>query len=229
MARTESAIAKRAQAHRKYKAHDGRAVPSVTTVLGILGKPYLIKWANELGLEGIDSQEYLNEAAKAGTLAHAMIQENLGGAPWDRSAYAPEQVEVAEIALGNFLTWKQGAAPDIQTKHIELPLISDVDGYGGTIDWYGDIGGKRWLIDFKTSREIYLEHIFQVGAYFMLLQENGMRVDGVRILRVSREGRGYEDRVIGQDEVIAAGGVFLNALYLFNAVKRFKKGGNFDE
>lgn len=225
MARTESAIAKRAQAHRKYKTHDGRAVPSVTTVLGILGKPYLIKWANELGLEGIDSQEYLNEAAKAGTLAHAMIQENLGGAPWDRSAYAPEQVEIATVAFNNFLAWKKQTAPKMRTIHIEHTLVSDVDGYGGTIDWYGVIGGEHWLIDFKTSKAIYPEHIFQVGAYANLMVENGLYIDGVRILRVSREGYGYEDRVLGFDEFTRAGGVFINALYLFNSIKRFEKGG----
>ena len=46
-------LPKKANAHTQYKLVDGTKVPSVTTVLGILNKPALVKWANNLGLQGI--------------------------------------------------------------------------------------------------------------------------------------------------------------------------------
>ena len=41
-------------AHIRYKTTDGTIVPGVTTILGILNKPALVRWANQLGLRGID-------------------------------------------------------------------------------------------------------------------------------------------------------------------------------
>ena len=75
----EKKIAKRAKAHTIYKLANGKRVPGVTTVLGIINKPALVKWANNLGLQGIDSTTYVDGTAKIGTLAHEMIQEYLGG------------------------------------------------------------------------------------------------------------------------------------------------------
>lgn len=79
MAKTEARIAARAKPHTIYRTADGKRVPGVTTVLGIMNKPALVKWANTLGLQGIDSSAYVDETARVGTLAHEMIQEYLGG------------------------------------------------------------------------------------------------------------------------------------------------------
>ena len=72
MLKTKDA-SKKARAHTIYKLEDGTKVPGVTTVLGILNKPALVKWANNLGLQGIDSNKYRDEMADIGTLAHQMI------------------------------------------------------------------------------------------------------------------------------------------------------------
>ena len=42
-------VTKRSRAHITYKLADGTAVPGVTTVLSVLNKPALVKWANNLG------------------------------------------------------------------------------------------------------------------------------------------------------------------------------------
>jgi hypothetical protein len=98
----EKTVAKRAKAHTIYKLANGKRVPGVTTVLGVINKPALVKWANGLGLQGIDSTTYVDETARIGTLAHAMIQEYLGGPKWDRQAFTPEQVDQAENAVLSF-------------------------------------------------------------------------------------------------------------------------------
>jgi len=75
MTLTDQKIRKRAKAHQRYRTSDGTIVPGVTTVIGILNKPALVKWANDLGLRGIDSASYVDETARIGTLAHEMVQE----------------------------------------------------------------------------------------------------------------------------------------------------------
>jgi hypothetical protein len=42
------------KAHTIYKTAEGVRVPGATTITGLLNKPYLVPWANKLGLEGIE-------------------------------------------------------------------------------------------------------------------------------------------------------------------------------
>ena len=220
----EARPAKRAKAHRRYRTEDGAIVPGVTTILGIIDKPALVKWANGLGLRGIDSSTYVDETARIGTLAHEMIQEHLGGPSWDREAYTAEQVDQAENAVLSFFEWERQTGATMETVEIEMPLVSGRFLYGGTIDWYGDIDGRRWLVDIKTSKALYPEHVYQVAAYHRLLLEHGMPVDGVRLLRVGRtEDEGFDDHVIGTAELDGAWSVFAMALELYQAIKRYDK------
>lgn len=52
------------KAHTRYYLSDGTLVPGATTVTGLLNKPALVKWANNLGLQGIDSSKYVDKAAR---------------------------------------------------------------------------------------------------------------------------------------------------------------------
>ena len=222
--KVEEKIAARAKPHTIYRTEDGQKVPGVTTILGILNKPALIKWANNLGLQGIDSSAYVDETAKVGTLAHQMIQEYLGGPEWDRSAYDAEQVDLAENAVLSFHEWERQTGHRMETEDIELPLVSELNRYGGTIDWYGIIEGQYWLVDIKTSKSLWPEHVFQVAAYNMLLFENGYPVDGVRLLRVGRTpDEGFDDHIIGGNQLHAAYHVFRCALTLYRAKADYEK------
>ena len=224
MSKTEAKIAARAKPHTVYRTADGQRVPGVTTVLGIMNKPALIKWANNLGLQGIDSSAYVDETARVGTLAHQMIQEYLGGPEWDRSTYDAGQVSMAENAVRSFHAWERQTGHRMETEDIELPLVSELNRYGGTIDWYGKIDGQYWLVDIKTSKALWPEHVFQVGAYNMLLSENGYPVDGVRLLRVGRtEDEGFDDHIIGGNQLHAAYHVFRCALTLYRAKADYEK------
>ena len=73
MAKKTDPVAKSSKAHIIYKTSDGKRVPGVTTITGMLDKPGLVKWANNLGLQGIDSAEHVKNLARIGTLAHLMI------------------------------------------------------------------------------------------------------------------------------------------------------------
>lgn len=183
------------RAHVRYKTSDGKVVPGATTITGLLNKPYLVKWANNLGLEGIDSSTYTDEAAKTGTLAHAMIQADLQGETLDLSQYSPVQVDLAENAVLSWFEWKK--RHDITPVHCEVPFVSDRMKYGGTVDCYCMLDGKSVLLDFKTGKAIYEEYFVQLAAYAELLREAGLPVDECRILRVGRDAtEGFEERSV---------------------------------
>jgi len=188
-------LKKYTKAHTVYKTTDGQRVPGATTITNLLNKPYLIKWANNLGLEGIDSDKYRDAAAEIGTLAHAMIQCHLTGEELDESNYSPVDIDHASNAVIKYFDWEE--QHEVKPIFCEMPLVSDTDRYGGTVDCYCELDGVPTLLDFKTGKAIYDEYFVQLAAYKELLVQHGYPVDQCRILRVGRdEIEGFEERSV---------------------------------
>jgi hypothetical protein len=128
--------------------------------------------------------------------------------------------------LAKFTGWTEDNKYVLETIGLEMPLVSDLFGYGGIIDWYGTIGGqskKKWLLDFKTGGGLYPEDALQIAAYWSLLVENHLEVDGVRLLRLGREDSGITDRVLTNTELDDAWETFCAAM------KLYKRKGLFDK
>ena len=190
---------KKVKAHTRYINKEGIQVPGVTTVLHVLNKPALVRWANNLGLKGIDCTKYRDNMADIGTIAHLMILEHLSKRKQDLSEYASSDIDLAENCLISFFEWEKSNS--VEPILVEEPLISEKYQFGGTIDCYCRLNGVLTLLDFKTSKAVYDEMIHQVAAYTTLLEENGYQVKNVRILRVGRsEGEGFEDRLCSRIE-----------------------------
>lgn len=215
----KDALKKVSKAHTVYKTKDGQRVPGATTITGLLNKPFLITWANRLGLEGIDSTKYRDAAADIGTLAHAMIQAHLQGEEPDTSNYSPEQISLAENAVLSYLEWEKNHV--VEPVFCEKPMVSEVHKYGGTVDCYCKLDGVYTLLDFKTGKAIYDEYFVQLSAYKTLLEEHGHPVDACRILRVGRdETEGFEDRAASSiDDYF---GIFKNLLGVYYAKKKLR-------
>ena len=163
------------KAHQKYLLLDGREVPGVTTILGILNKPALVPWAWKLGRDGIDLRKAQSQAMDVGTLTHAMIEAHLKREKTDTSEYSQTQIDRAGMAFLGFLDWVKGqnfttVDNEIQMVHFELE-------YGGTADWIAidSSSEKYYLIDFKTSKtgECYPEYRYQIAAYKALWERQG--------------------------------------------------------
>jgi hypothetical protein len=213
---------KKVQAHVRYRNAAGAIVPGATTILNGLAKPALVGWANKLGLEGIDSRSYTSEAASVGTLAHYLIECQLGLSEPDLTDFTPAQLERAQTSLASFNAWLVGH--ELKPLMLEAQLVSEQYGYGGTIDCYATLDGVPTLLDFKTSSGIYEEHKFQVASYQRLLVEHEYDVQGVRILRIGRDGGGLEEHRLTGEECLAAWKVFQAALVLYRAKQEFKAG-----
>ena len=186
----ELKTAKRVKGHTRYKNKEGKVVPGVSTIVNQLDKPYLINWANKLGLEGIESSKLVGMAQDIGTLAHHMIECNLTGRSYELDEQAPDIINAASKAFDSYADW--GAVQDnLQVIAVEEKVVDEEWQYGGTLDLVCDIGGRRTLVDFKTGSGIYFGNKVQVAAYKHLVP-----VDEVRIVRVGREGGQYEEHVL---------------------------------
>lgn len=175
------------EAHQRYQGENGEQYPGVTTVLGILDKPGLVKWANNLGLQGIDSFRFTSERGEIGTLLHDMVMCYFAGRKPDTLDYSANQIKQAEHSMALFHKWR--ITYNVRPLLIEKHLVSKTYCYGGTLDLYATltIGGQDFneLIDFKTSAGFYPAHFAQIAAYRNLLIENGYAVENCRVVRLA--------------------------------------------
>lgn len=186
---------KRARAHVQYKV-DGKRVPGVTTITGLLAKPALVPWANRMGLMGIDTNKYVDALAGVGTLTHKRIEYDLLGKDVDFfDEYSKVDTDLSDNAMVKYYDWKKHHK--IESVKTELQLTSKEYGYGGTCDIYCLLDGVPTLIDIKTGKAIYSDMFVQVAGYKILLEENIDKVDQCFILNVGRdETENFEFRKI---------------------------------
>jgi hypothetical protein len=180
---TEAATEK---AHIQYKLADGTVVPSVTTVLKVLGQSEaMTHWAWELGTQGLDYREVRDSAARVGIIVHRLIASHLKGETPDYQplAYLPDEADRAEKCFLKYLAWEK--ENPLTPVIIETPFVSEEFRFGGTPDLLAEIDGKFILLDFKTSGGIYDSYFVQLAAYRQLLSEQGWPVSGARVVRIS--------------------------------------------
>lgn len=196
-----------AKAHTIYKV-DGVGVPGTTTITGVMGKAALVKWANNLGLQGIDSSKYVDELAAIGVLAHYLIETHCIGEAPDLGYFTPNQISLAENSFLKFLEWQENVG--FVAENNEIILTSRKHLFGGTLDIVGRLtkrNNQRALVDIKTCKGIYPEHKTQVaGGYKILADENVDTVgpiDTIIIIRVGRNSdEGFEEIVVNEAESI---------------------------
>ncbi|KKN27710.1 hypothetical protein LCGC14_0861860 [marine sediment metagenome] len=209
------------KAHTRYYSRQGDGLPGVTTVLNILNKPFLVKWANNLGLQGIDSTKFRDKMANIGTITHLMILTHLTKGTLDLTEYSQQDISTAENCMLSFLEWEK--THKLDPIIVEVPLASDTYGYGGTPDFIGLINGRLELMDFKTSKAIYAESAYQLAAYRQLAKEQGHEVEHARILRIGRdENEGFEERLITRFDKEFQ--LFKHCLSIYNLQKEMKRG-----
>lgn len=214
-------IIKKARAHIVYKLEDGTRVPGVTTILGVLAKPLLYKWHNTMGLEGIDTAKYADASAEAGRAAHAMIQCHLIGEEFDGSEYSADMLSLAENAYLKYLEWER--PQKIEEVMSELPMVSEIHRFGGTIDLYCKLNGVPTLIDFKTSSSgVWPEMKHQAaGGYRLLLEEHGFTVEKILIIRTGRsENMDFDVHEVGDWPIHTD--IFLKCRALYDLQKRIR-------
>lgn len=205
----------RVKAKPKFRNAAGDFIPSVTTALGIINKPALIRWANRLGLEGIEMDKYKDELADVGILTHYLIVCRLREEVPDISEFTPEQEALAVPCFRKYLDW-ESKNPVIPVM-VEERLVSERYQYGGTPDLYAICNKELVLVDFKTNAKgIYPEMVYQVSAYRQLFVEAGLGVSRATILRLGRtDPEGAEERILTDYEMNVGFEIFIRALEIY--------------
>lgn len=163
-----------------YCLADGTKVPGVTTIIGRFKESGgLIFWAWDQGRNGFDFRETKDEAAQAGTIAHALVEYHITGKSdaditkmiADHKV-SQEILEKAYRAYENYLNWEK--TTNLKVVKTEMSLVSEKYKFGGTFDGIAvvEIDGVRSLADWKTSSAIYRDALVQVAAYKALWEEN---------------------------------------------------------
>lgn len=218
----EKRAKKKAKAHIRYRLEDNQLVPGLTTILGILNKPALVRWANNLGLEGVNVSSYVDTLAGIGSIAHAMCTNHLIGAETDTADYTKNEIDAAENSVLSFLAWEK-ENPIEEVYWVERPLVSRVYKFGGTADIYCLVNGYREIIELKSGKGIWPEHIYQVAAQKLLLTENDFPVDRCRVLNIPRsEDESFMEHILTDKEIERGQKIFLHCLAIYNLKKEEK-------
>ena len=149
----------------RFHGSAGNPVPSVTQVLGVSAKSYLISWANDLGLKGLKYSTYIDEITLLGSLIHDRIEAYILKQDFDQSKYNNEIMEKSEPVFNKFIRWETDNYMAVM--ETETPMESDI--YGGIMDAVVDLNGKATLMDWKTSKDIYSDYFSQLASYHRLL------------------------------------------------------------
>ena len=184
--RKSEEVSRHSRQHQQYFNAKGVRLPGVTTLVGLIDKPFLAPAANKLGLQGIDSVKHWAELAIIGRCVHEMIFCNLANLKLDLKDYTTRQIGQAENAFGKFREWKKRHT--IDAIMLEEPLVSEKFQFGGTMDIYAKVD-RRYLelIDAKSGSGIWPDMWLQMAGYSLLLEESGFRVDRRRILNIGRD------------------------------------------
>lgn len=200
-------------ATRYYDEHPGGPQPSVTTITGMLDKPALTYWSAGcaadyinnllLGRKGHVTRAQLAEALVAarkewrnvskvacdiGSSVHDLCEEwaktgRISVTPSDESVLNGWNAFLAFVAENNMVT------------HAAEVIVYG-PGYGGRVDWVGELNGVMTLIDFKTSKGFYDEYKYQTAAY------RGGELQGVTLpTPIVQHGCLRLDKVTGQPEL----------------------------
>ena len=181
--------------HSTYINKNDIEVPSVTTIIKILNKPFIAKWANSLGWKRQSYDKVLEESANKGTFVHEVL-----------NAYIFRQGKKFNLSnpeVMNFLYETIDIFKDFEKSNDFKPVWGEksfsLEKFGGTVDLYCNLNGLDTIIDFKTSKRFYSSHFIQLEAYIQLLEANEYNVDQVGILRI-RDGYS-ELKLLQRDEM----------------------------
>lgn len=149
---------------RFYTTASGRAYPSVTSVLGMLGKKEIMEWRARVGEE--EANRVSARAARRGTAIHSLCEDYL----------LNKEVKPGPFDLETFKSISPYLDKINNIHCLETQLYSDFLQVAGTVDCIAEYEGKLAIIDFKTSKRVKTRddihgYFMQTAAYAVMFEE----------------------------------------------------------
>jgi len=161
---------------RRYETPSGRKYPSVTSVLGLLGKAEIMAWRKAVGEE--EANRISSRAARRGTAIHSLCEDYL----------LNKEVNPTPFDLEVFNSIKPHLNRINNVHCLETQLYSDHLQVAGTVDCIAEFDGRLSIIDFKTSKRVKSRddihgYFMQTSAYAVMFEERtGIPVDRLVII-----------------------------------------------
>jgi hypothetical protein len=193
-------------------ALDDSRTANVTDVTKVLDKPGLTWWRIDMCLKhledgfrpGLDEvsmrrlldaarsapDKYTNEARYVGSAMHRWIEEGIGraietGIPVGAQGSTLPANERVRAGIEAFLEWEAEAKPKYLAS--ERKVYSREHRYVGTLDTLLELGGRRHVLDVKSSNKVSIEHFAQVAGYAIAAQEeDGEEIHGGIVLHLPK-------------------------------------------
>jgi hypothetical protein len=126
--------------------------PTITQLIDLLNKPALIKWANKIGLNGVDLDEYRNNLKYKGTSIHKQIENYIK----------------YNIKLDNIEDQNNFDKYFVNKKIISYEKKIETDYFIGRLDIIIEYKNNKFICDFKSNQKnVYFENKLQLVAYNM--------------------------------------------------------------
>lgn len=149
---------------RVYQTPSGKAYPSVTSVLGLLGKAEILEWRKRVGEE--EANRISARAARRGSSIHSLCEDYL----------LNKEVKPGPFDLDTFKSILPYLDKIDNIHCLETKLYSDFLQVAGTVDCIAEYEGKLSIIDFKTSKRVKTRddihgYFMQTAAYAVMFEE----------------------------------------------------------
>ncbi len=149
-------------------------LPSCTWICGYAPKGIgFYKWLADKGWD--ESEAIKKERGKYGSRVHKAVEALLGGETvamdtvfLNQESGLPEMLTFEEYdAILSFKSWwtALNEKHTVEVIEVEYTIWNEAEGFAGTIDLILNIDGVNWIIDLKTSQNVWLSHEIQVSAY----------------------------------------------------------------
>jgi hypothetical protein len=114
----------------------------------------------------------MREAGDKGSKVHEAISAILAGKEVridskfvNRTYGREEELTLEEVdCIKSFVDWK-ATLESFEPVLWDVTVFSDIHGYAGTIDLIARVNGELYIIDFKTSQDVWPSFEMQVSAY----------------------------------------------------------------
>jgi hypothetical protein len=143
--------------------------PSVTYITGFYPKgKFFESWLKNMGNE---AEVVKQLAAEKGSKIHQAISILIGGGTItldqkliNTTTGLEEEINSVEYrAILTFVKWFKDVNPRVLS--FDETVFNDEVGYAGSLDFSCEIDGVPYIVDFKTSKDIFPSHELQVSAY----------------------------------------------------------------
>lgn len=161
---------------RVYETPTGQKYPSVTSILGMLGKAEIMAWRKRVGEE--EANRVSARAAKRGTAVHTLCENYL----------LNKEVKPELFDIETFESIKPYLNKITEVHCLETQLFSHYLQVAGTVDCIAKYEGRLSIIDFKTSKRVKSRddihgYFMQTSAYAVMFEElTGIPVDQMVII-----------------------------------------------